>query len=103
MTLADLHLVLPELILAGGALLLPNHITWGDAFFLTTASPRPVRFIMEEGFMGKRAIGVFCQLFDTVPISSAKLVAELRQHADTADVGDAVANRNAAQDRKSVV
>jgi acyl-[acyl-carrier-protein]-phospholipid O-acyltransferase/long-chain-fatty-acid--[acyl-carrier-protein] ligase len=78
---------LPE---AGGALLLPNHITWMDAFFLTAASPRPVRFIMEEGFMGKRAIGVFCQLFDTVPISSAKPREALRAAADSLKQGHLV-------------
>jgi acyl-[acyl-carrier-protein]-phospholipid O-acyltransferase/long-chain-fatty-acid--[acyl-carrier-protein] ligase len=74
----------------GGALLLPNHITWGDAFFLTAASPRPVRFIMEEGFMGKRAIGVFCQLFDTVPISSAKPREALRAAAESLKEGHLV-------------
>lgn len=74
----------------GGALLLPNHITWGDAFFLTAASPRPVRFIMEEGFMGKRAIRVFCQLFDTVPISSAKPREALRAAADSLKEGHLV-------------
>lgn len=74
----------------GGALLLPNHITWGDAFFLTAACPRPVRFIMEEGFMGKRAIGVFCQLFDTVPISSAKPREALRAAAESLKEGHLV-------------
>jgi acyl-[acyl-carrier-protein]-phospholipid O-acyltransferase/long-chain-fatty-acid--[acyl-carrier-protein] ligase len=74
----------------GGALLLPNHITWGDAFFLTAASPRPIRFIMEEGFMGKRAIGVFCQLFDTVPISSAKPREALRAAAESLKQGHLV-------------
>lgn len=74
----------------GGALLLPNHITWGDAFFLTAACPRPVRFIMEEGFMGKKAIGVFCQLFDTVPISSAKPREALRAAAESLKEGHLV-------------
>jgi acyl-[acyl-carrier-protein]-phospholipid O-acyltransferase/long-chain-fatty-acid--[acyl-carrier-protein] ligase len=74
----------------GGALLLPNHITWADAFFLTAASPRPIRFIMEEGFMGTRAIRVFCQLFDTVPISSAKPREALRAAADSLKQGHVV-------------
>jgi acyl-[acyl-carrier-protein]-phospholipid O-acyltransferase/long-chain-fatty-acid--[acyl-carrier-protein] ligase len=75
---------------SGGALLLPNHITWGDAFFLTAASPRPIRFIMEEGFMGTRAIRIFCQLFDTVPISSAKPREALRAAADSLKQGHLV-------------
>lgn len=74
----------------GGALLLPNHITWADAFFLTAASPRPLRFIMEEGFMGTRAIRVFCQLFDTVPISSDKPREALRAASDALRRGDVV-------------
>jgi acyl-[acyl-carrier-protein]-phospholipid O-acyltransferase/long-chain-fatty-acid--[acyl-carrier-protein] ligase len=74
----------------GGALLLPNHITWADAFFLTAASPRPIRFIMEEGFMGTRAIRIFCQLFDTVPISSAKPREALRAAADSLKQGHLV-------------
>lgn len=74
----------------GGVLLLPNHITWADAFFLTAACPRPVRFIMEEGFMGNAAIRVFSQLFDTVPISSAKPREALRTAAEALKAGHVV-------------
>ncbi|MGB6221257.1 MFS transporter [Haloferula sp.] len=56
----------------GGVLLLPNHISWGDAFFLTAASPRPIRFVMEGAFMANPAIRAFCKLFNTVPISTSK-------------------------------
>jgi len=45
---------------------------------------------MEEGFMGKRAIGVFCQLFDTVPISSAKPREALRAAAESLKEGHLV-------------
>lgn len=74
----------------GGALLLPNHITWGDAFFLTAASPRPIRFIMDESFMAKRAIGVFCRWFDTVPISTTKPREALRAAAESLKKGHLV-------------
>ncbi|MFC7338446.1 MFS transporter [Haloferula chungangensis] len=60
---------LPE---KGGVLLLPNHISWGDAFFLTAASPRPIRFVMEGAFMANPLIRGFCKLFNTVPISTDK-------------------------------
>ena len=40
--------------------------------------------------MGKRAIGVFCQLFDTVPISSAKPREALRAAADSLKEGHLV-------------
>ena len=74
----------------GGVLLLPNHITWADAFFLTAACPRPVRFIMEQGFMGTTAIRIFCQLFDTVPISSAKPREALKIASEALKKGDVV-------------
>jgi acyl-[acyl-carrier-protein]-phospholipid O-acyltransferase/long-chain-fatty-acid--[acyl-carrier-protein] ligase len=74
----------------GGVLLLPNHVTWADAFFLTAACPRPVRFVMEQGFMGQAAIRVFCQLFDTVPISSSKPREALKASAEALKRGDVV-------------
>ncbi|WP_035611965.1 MFS transporter [Haloferula sp. BvORR071] len=74
----------------GGVLLLPNHVTWADAFFLTAACPRPVRFVMEQGFMGQTAIRVFCQLFDTVPISSSKPREALKASAEALKRGDVV-------------
>lgn len=52
----------------GGVLLLPNHVTWADAFFISAACGRPVRFVMDEVFMAKPAIRWFVKLFDTVTI-----------------------------------
>lgn len=75
---------------SGGVLLLPNHITWADAFFLTAACPRPVRFIMEEGFMRHRAVRVFCRIFDTLPISSAKPKDALNAATRALKAGDVV-------------
>jgi acyl-[acyl-carrier-protein]-phospholipid O-acyltransferase/long-chain-fatty-acid--[acyl-carrier-protein] ligase len=74
----------------GGVLLLPNHITWADAFFLTAACPRPVRFVMEAGFTGNTAVRVFSQLFDTVPITSSKPREALRASADALKEGHVV-------------
>ena len=74
----------------GGVLLLPNHVTWADAFFLTAACPRPVRFVMEQGFMGQTAIRVFCQLFDTVPISSSKPREALKASVEALKRGEVV-------------
>lgn len=53
----------------GGVLLLPNHVTFADAFYLTAASPRPVRFVMDETFMANAWIRWFSTLFHTVAIS----------------------------------
>ena len=74
----------------GGVLLLPNHVTWADAFFLTAASPRPVRFVMDAAFMRHRAIRAFCTLFDTVPIDPARPREALRIAAEALAQGDLV-------------
>ncbi|MCF7676502.1 MAG: MFS transporter, partial [Akkermansiaceae bacterium] len=52
----------------GGVLLLPNHVTWADSFFIGAACDRPIRFVMDEAFMGKPAVRWFVGLFDTVTI-----------------------------------
>lgn len=52
----------------GGALLLPNHVTFADAFFFSAASERPLRFVMDETFMANRTIRFAMHLFDGVPI-----------------------------------
>ena len=52
----------------GGVLLLPNHVTYADAFFISAACPRPVRFVMDETFMRTRSIRAFTGIFDTMSI-----------------------------------
>ena len=64
-----IQVVNPERIpTKGGALLLPNHVTFADALFISAACPRPVRFVMDEAFMAQRSIRLFVSLFDTVTI-----------------------------------
>lgn len=58
---------------SGGVLLVPNHVTYIDAFILTAASPRPIRFLMHDSYFEKEGIlRHFVKLFDTVPISEHK-------------------------------
>lgn len=52
----------------GGVLLLPNHVTYADAFFLSAACDRPVRFVMDQTFTSHSTIRLFTRIFDTVPI-----------------------------------
>lgn len=57
----------------GGVLLVPNHVTYIDAFILTAASPRPIRFLMHDSYFEKDGIlRHFVKLFDAVPISAHK-------------------------------
>ncbi len=58
---------------SGGVLLVPNHVTYIDAFILTAASPRPIRFLMHDSYFEKEGfLRHFVKLFDTVPISEHK-------------------------------
>jgi acyl-[acyl-carrier-protein]-phospholipid O-acyltransferase/long-chain-fatty-acid--[acyl-carrier-protein] ligase len=53
---------------SGGVLLLPNHVTYADAFFITAACSRPVRFVMDQAFSTHRSIRLFTGIFKTVII-----------------------------------
>jgi len=72
----------------GGVLLLPNHVTYADAFFISAACPRPVRFVMDEAFMEKRSIRVFTSLADTMtirrdqPLEAIREIIRALQHGD---------------------
>ncbi len=74
----------------GGALLLPNHVTFADAFFITAASPRPVRFVMDEAFVTSRAVRLFTTLFDTVTIRREQPREAIRITIDALKKGDLV-------------
>jgi len=74
----------------GGALLLPNHVSFADAFFITAASPRPVRFVMDETFMASRGIRVFVSIFQTVTIRRDQPLEAIRITIDALKKGDLV-------------
>src|SRR5215475_12176962 len=65
---------LPE----GGFLLLPNHITWIDALVLQLASPRPIRYIIEEEFYNKPILRPALRLVRCIPIDSRKARSAIR-------------------------
>jgi len=74
----------------GGVLLLPNHVTWADAFFLSAACPRPVRFVMEETFIENRAIRVFTGIFETMTIRRDHPLEAIRAMIRALNQGDVV-------------
>ena len=64
-----IQLVHPERLPAtGGALLLPNHITFADGFFIAAACRKPVRFVMDEAYVARRSVRLFTSIFQTVTI-----------------------------------
>lgn len=75
---------------SGGVLLLPNHVSWADAFFLSAASPRPIRFVMDAVYMEYRSIRWFCRLFNTVPINLSKPREALKTASEALSQGDVV-------------
>ncbi len=74
----------------GGALLLPNHVTFADAFFIAGACRRPVRFVMDDAFMAHPAIRWFCTIFDTVTIRKDQSREAIRITIDAINQGDVV-------------
>lgn len=74
----------------GGVLLLPNHITYADAFFLSAASERPLRFVMDDTFMASKVIRFSVKLFDAVPIRRAQPLEAIRQTIAALESGHVV-------------
>lgn len=74
----------------GGVLLLPNHVTFADAFFITAACRRPVRFVMDEVFMASRGVRIFVSLFQTVTIRRDQPREAIRITIEALKNGDAV-------------
>lgn len=74
----------------GGVLILPNHVTFVDAFLITAACPRPVRFVMDDAFMASRVIRIFVSIFDTVTIRRDQPREAIRITIDALKSGDAV-------------
>lgn len=75
---------------SGGALLLPNHVTFADAFFLSVVSDRPVRFVMDETFMANPTIRLSAKLFGTVPIRRSQPLEAIRTTIDALSSGHLV-------------
>lgn len=78
---------LPE---KGGVLLLPNHVTFADAVFLSAVSDRLVRFVMDEAFMEQKPIPFFANLFGTVPIRRDQPLEAIRKTIEALEDGDVV-------------
>jgi 1-acyl-sn-glycerol-3-phosphate acyltransferase len=75
---------------SGGALLLPNHVTFADAFFLSVVSDRPVRFVMDETFMANPTIRLSAKLFGTVTIRRSHPLEAIRTTIEALSNGDLV-------------
>lgn len=75
----------------GGVLLVPNHVTYLDAFILTASSKRPIRFLMYDSYFKKAGlVRFFIKFFDTVPISEKRAKDAIQKAADAVAEGGVV-------------
>ncbi|MBM3990755.1 MAG: MFS transporter [Planctomycetes bacterium] len=78
----------------GGALLVPNHVSFVDGLFLIASTDRPVRFLVDAPFFEHRFIGPVLRWLDAIPISAtggARMILRgLRSAGDYLDEGHLV-------------
>lgn len=74
----------------GGALLLPNHVSYADGFFITAACRKPVRFVMDEAYVASPSVRLFTSIFETVPIRVSQPREAIRITIDALKSGDLV-------------
>lgn len=74
----------------GGVLMVSNHVTYVDAFMISLACPRPVRFVIVDHFLKVKVFAWFLRLFDAVPISPMRAKEAIRTAADAVKEGSVV-------------
>jgi acyl-[acyl-carrier-protein]-phospholipid O-acyltransferase / long-chain-fatty-acid--[acyl-carrier-protein] ligase len=74
----------------GGFLLLPNHISWVDAFVLQLACPRRIRYIIDQEFYHKPLLQPFLRIAGCIPIDTHNSRAAIRAAAEKIASGEIV-------------
>jgi len=75
----------------GGVLIVPNHMTYLDAFILTASSTRPIRFLIFDSYYKKAGlVRFFLKFFDNVPISQTRAKDAIQKAADAVAEGGVV-------------
>ncbi len=74
----------------GGVLLLPNHVSYVDAFIIGAATRRPVRFVMWEKLYNLWWSKGLMRLIGTVPISATRAKDAIRAVATALKEGEVV-------------
>lgn len=75
---------------AEGFLLLPNHISWVDAIVLLLATPRPIRFIIDEQFYSNRILYPVLRAAGCIPINQRRPREAIRLAAKKIRAGEIV-------------
>jgi acyl-[acyl-carrier-protein]-phospholipid O-acyltransferase/long-chain-fatty-acid--[acyl-carrier-protein] ligase len=74
----------------GGFLLVPNHISWVDALVLQLACPRPIRYVIDEGYYHKPLLHPILRALGCISISSRHSHAAVRAAAEQISDGEIV-------------
>lgn len=78
----------------GGALLVPNHVSFVDGLFLIASMDRKVRFLVDAPFFERPIIGRVLRWLDAIPISSSggprMILRALRSAGEYLDQGNLV-------------
>ncbi|MEZ5300974.1 MAG: MFS transporter [Verrucomicrobiales bacterium] len=74
----------------GGALLIANHVSFVDAFAISAASDRPIRFVIFDTYYQNPIFRPFLRLFGAVPISPTRAKDAINATADAVKAGDLV-------------
>jgi len=78
----------------GGALLVPNHVSFVDGVFLITSLDRPVRFIVEASYFHRIWLKPFMKALGAIPISATRgprvVLRALRDAGEYLDNGEIV-------------
>jgi acyl-[acyl-carrier-protein]-phospholipid O-acyltransferase/long-chain-fatty-acid--[acyl-carrier-protein] ligase len=74
----------------GGVLMVPNHASYMDAFLLSTAFDRPVRFVIWDAIYKVRWFTGWLRLFGTVPVSPERAKDAIKAVAKALEEGEVV-------------
>ena len=55
----------------GGALLVPNHVSFADGLFLFASTDRPIRFVVYAAYFDRPILGWFLRAMKAIPISAS--------------------------------
>jgi acyl-[acyl-carrier-protein]-phospholipid O-acyltransferase/long-chain-fatty-acid--[acyl-carrier-protein] ligase len=74
----------------GGFILVPNHLSWGDAVLLLVATPRPIRFLVDSQIYQRRVLRPWLHAIGALPISSTRAKEAIRTAAQAVKRGEIV-------------
>ncbi len=78
----------------GGALLVPNHVSFIDGLLLLSTTDRPIRFLVDQHYYDHRVLQPFAKIMGVIPISSngspREILHALRQAGQSLDQGELV-------------